>query len=106
WSSNSKGSKFRTESAEQERGHPGPHECEARTKIERAPLALRPRMPALQLAQRFLLRSCESAVALDDELHIITGFIVRRNGVAVLDDRIFAGVVAREREINSAIEHL
>ena len=55
------------------------------------------RGPALALALRFLFRCGDSTVTLDDELNVVTGFIVRRNGIAIFDDRVLSCVITCQR---------
>ena len=52
---------------------------------------------ALALALRLLFRCGDSTVTLDDELNVVTGFIVRGNRVAIFDDRVLSCVITCER---------
>ena len=52
---------------------------------------------ASALALRLLFRCGDSTVTLDDEFNVVTGFIVRRNGIAIFDDRVLSCVITCER---------
>ena len=45
-------------------------------------------------------------VPLEDELHVVARFVVRRNLVAVLHYRTLAGVVSCQRKVHATVEHL